>query len=189
MAFENLREELFKICEAIDLCMSKKLITPSLILLYSGMDILGWLEYGDSLNSGQRFRKWVDSYMLPLPQSYCNSIDLYGARCGLIHTFTPDSDLSKKGKARKILYAWGTSEIHALSEMINLANMTDYVPVKIEILITAFRNGIESFLADLEKIPEKAQAVYARAANFFTTMSEEEKNALLNWAKSVLKQT
>lgn len=189
MAFENLREELFKICEAIDLCMSKKLITPSLIVLYSGMDILGWLEYGDSLNSGQRFRKWVDSYILPLSGSSCDATDLYGARCGLIHTFTPDSDLSKKGKARKILYAWGTSEIHALNEMIDLANMNEYVPVKIEILITVFRNGIESFLADLEKMPEKAQAVYARAANFFTTMSEEEKNDLLNWTKSVLKQT
>jgi len=64
MVFENLREKLFKICEAIDLCMSKKLINPSLILLYSGMDILGWLKYGDSLKSGQRFRKWVDCYIL-----------------------------------------------------------------------------------------------------------------------------
>jgi hypothetical protein len=185
---ENLKQNLFLICESINLCMSKKLINPSLILLYSGIDILGWIEYGDSLSSGQRFRNWVESYMLPLPQSNCNSTDLYGARCGLIHTFTPDSDLSKKGKARKILYAWGTSEIHALNEMIDLANLNEYVAVKIEILITAFRNGIESFLANLEKIPEKAQAVYARAANFFTHMSEEEKNVLLNWAKSVLKQ-
>lgn len=185
---ENLKRHLFLICEAIDLCMSKKLITPSLILLYSGMDILGWLEYGDSLKSGQRFRKWVDSYILPLSESSCDATDLYGARCGLIHTFTPDSDLSKKKKARKMLYAWGTSEIHALNEMIDLANMNEYVALKIEVLITTFRNGIESFLADLEKTPEKAQAVYARAANFFTTMSEEEKNVLLNWAKSILKQ-
>lgn len=188
MALENLRKELFKICEAIDLCMSKKLINSSLILLYSGMDILGWLQYGDSLRSGQRFCNWVESYMLPLPNSSCNSTDLYGARCGLVHTFTPDSDLSKKGKARKILYAWGTSEIHDLNEMIDLANMNEYVPVKIEILITAFRNGVESFLSDLEKIPEKAQAVYARSASFFTTMSEEEKKDLLNWAKLQLKQ-
>ena len=188
MALKNLRQELFKICEAIELCMSKKITTSSLILLYSGMDILGWLEYGDSLRSGQRFRNWVETYILPLPDSSCNSTDLYGARCGLVHTFTPYSDLSKKGKARKILYAWGTSEIYALNEMIDLANMNEYVPVKIEILITAFRNGIESFLADLEKMPEKAQAVYARAASFFTTMSEEEKKHLLNWAKLRLKQ-
>ena len=188
MALKNLRQELFKICEAIELCMSKKITTSSLILLYSGMDILGWLEYGDSLRSGQRFRNWVETYILPLPDSSCNSTDLYGARCGLVHTFTPYSDLSKKGKARKILYAWGTSEIHDLNEMIDLANMNEYAPVKIEALIIAFRNGIKSFLSDLQETPEKAKVVYVRAASFFKNMSEEEKDDLLNLARLALER-
>ena len=161
MALKNLRQELFKICEAIELCMSKKITTSSLILLYS---------------------------ILPLPDSSCNSTDLYGARCGLVHTFTPYSDLSKKGKARKILYAWGTSEIHDLNEMIDLANMNEYAPVKIEALIIAFRNGIKSFLSDLQETPEKAKVVYVRAASFFKTMSEEEKDDLLNWARLALER-
>lgn len=188
MKAKNLKRQLFFICEAVDLCMSKRLITPSLILLYSGIDILGWLEYGDSLQSDLSFRNWVDFYMLPLSGSSCNSTDLYGARCGLIHTFSPDSRLSKKKKARKLLYAWGTSEIYALSKMIDLANMNDYVSVKIEILIEAFKSGIESFIVDLGKKPEKAQSVYDRADKFFTNMTEEEKNTLLNWARSMLKQ-
>lgn len=188
MKGKNLKRQLLFICEAIELCMSKKLITPSLILLYSGIDILGWLEYGESLNSSQSFRNWTESYMLPLSGSSCNSTDLYGARCGLIHKFSPNSRLSKKKKARKLLYAWGTSEIHALNEMIDLANMNDYVAVKIEILIEAFKTGIESFIVDLGKKPEKAQSVYGRVDKFFTSMSEEEKNTLLNWTKSVLKQ-
>lgn len=188
MVFENLREKLFKICEAIDLCMSKKLITPSLILLYSGMDILGWLEYGDSLKSGQRFRKWVDCYILPLPGSSCDATDLYGARCGLIHTFTPDSDLSKKNKARKIYYAWGTSEIDALNKIITLGNMKECIALKIEVLIEAFKDGIQSFLVDLKKDPQKAQIVFDRAGKIFRSAPKEEITELLNWAKSVLKQ-
>ena len=188
MKGKNLRRQLLFICEAIELCMSKKLITPSLILLYSGIDILGWLEYGESLNSGQSFRNWIESYMLPLSGSSFNSTDLYGARCGLIHTFSPDSHLSKKKKARKLLYAWGTGEIHALNEMIDLAKMNDYVAVKIEVLIEAFKSGIESFIIDLGKKHEKAQSVYDRADKFFTNMTEEENNTLLNWARSMLKQ-
>lgn len=189
MVFENLKKELFKIREAIDLCISKKIVMPSLILIYSGIDVLGWLEYGDSLKSGPRFRKWADSYILPLPRSSCNATDLWGARCGLIHTFTADSDLSRKNKARKIVYAWGTSEINTLNEMILLGKMNDYVAVKIEDLSGAFQNGIESFLVDSERRPEKAKTIYARANGFFRTMSQGEANTLLDRAKSILEQT
>ena len=36
-----------------------------------------------------------------------SGLDLYAARCGVLHTYTMDSRLSTEGKAKRILYAWG----------------------------------------------------------------------------------
>ena len=46
------------------------------------------------------FLRWCDSYLLASKALPCNSLELYGARCGVLHAGSPDSDLSRLGKAR-----------------------------------------------------------------------------------------
>jgi hypothetical protein len=47
----------------------------------------------------------------PLP---CTGRELQAARCAVVHTFTPDSNLSKGGKARVIGYAYGKAGVKKL---------------------------------------------------------------------------
>ena len=94
---------------------------PCLVLLYSGIDAAASQEPAAGKGVGERFEKWVDRYMLkgkPLP---CTARELYAARCAVVHTFTPDSDLSKAGKARVVAYAYGKAEVMKLHAATILA--------------------------------------------------------------------
>ncbi len=138
MSKEQFDKELTQLKQSIDLCIDQKLITPSLVLLYTAIDITSWLRYGDSIKKvGDRFRKWTDTYILPYLKSKCSSSDIYGARCGILHTFSAESILSNKGAAKQILYAWGNSDKTVLSKMIEMAQMDSYVEIKVEELFNA----------------------------------------------------
>ena len=80
-----------QIFSAITYCVSEKLILPALILIYSSIDSASWLSSDNEYHSvRERFQNWVDTWMLkkyPLP---CNATELYAARCGILHTLTPD---------------------------------------------------------------------------------------------------
>ena len=57
----------------------------ALILLYSGIDILGASDSVDGIASRETFLQWTDRYMEPANKLGCSSLELYSARCGLLH--------------------------------------------------------------------------------------------------------
>jgi hypothetical protein len=77
--------------------LNQKNLFPALILLYSGIDILGSLLRPkaslDTLDAD--FKKWVDLYLIKGSSISVTSDDLWGARCGLLQTNTPGSKHSR----------------------------------------------------------------------------------------------
>jgi len=187
---ELLSWNLEQLCKSIELCIKEKLISPSLILLYSGIDIAAWLAI-DNPTVKKRFIRWVDTYLLPMKKIRCTAIELYAARCGLIHRFSADSDLIEKGKGdvRRIVYAWGDSNESSLEEMIELGKLSKYVPVKVEKLYEAYCLGLRALQDNLSKDPIKAAKVYDRAGRFFMPLSKAEGRRLTEWAKNLLGTT
>ena len=49
--------------------------------------------------------RWADRYMEPDTTLGCSSLELYSARCGLLHGLSPISKLTKAGQAREFIYA------------------------------------------------------------------------------------
>src|SRR5664280_369361 len=96
--------------DSIEDCLVKCRILPCLILLYSGIDVFASLEAQPGQSTKDAFLYWVEAYMLKGRSLSCSALDLYAARCGIIHAFSWSSDLSRSGKARKIMYAWGTAD-------------------------------------------------------------------------------
>ena len=142
--------------------------TPALILIYSGLDTVGWLDSSDDYATRSSFIKWVDAYLLKAKPLQCTSLDLYAARCGLLHTLTPDSQLSSAGKVRRISYAWGTATVQDLQRTIDLTNKTDeLVVVHVNDLYEAWRLGVLQLTEDLEKSTERKSQVYKKASKFF----------------------
>lgn len=152
--------------EAIQLTLDAKKQLPTLILIYSSIDILAWLNrpstHPDVVRSD--FISWVDNYLLPDSNLHCSSIDLYAARCGIIHSYAAESKLSREGKAKQIWYTWGKGEVKRLESRIKQAKLDNIaVAVQIEELFNALKSGLVRFITSLDADPNHAKSVYERA--------------------------
>jgi hypothetical protein len=77
---------------SIDECLTDNRLLPCLVLLYTGIDVIASLETeGKAQRDG--FIRWVKKYLLKSKILECNGIDLYAARCEVVHTFTAESNL------------------------------------------------------------------------------------------------
>lgn len=141
MQFDSFDE----IIQSIEFNISKQLFLPALILIYTGIDILGYIAYGE-IKVKDRFTRWVDEYMYRLQKQKQTSMDLYAARCSILHTLTSESDLYKNGKAKRIFYAWGDASLDDLNKAINHIEHEEILTLNINDLYILFQNGYLLFI-------------------------------------------
>ncbi len=166
-----LYKNIMLLTSGIEACVEKKLNGSALILIYSGIDTVGWLDSAEEFATRTSFMNWVDTYLLKAKPLACTSLELYAARCGLLHTLTPDSQLCSSGKARYIYYAWGTADAQDLQCVIDLTNKSGkYVVVHVSDLYEAWKLGVLDFIEELEKDPDRKAWVYKKADKFFAEL-------------------
>lgn len=160
---------LFELSQGIDLCLENMLSRPALVLLYTAIDVVAWLACDDpKVIPKARFIAWVGDYLLPAGSLNCSAVDLYGARCAVLHTLTPDSNLSDRGEAKVIGYSWGAADLPVYEQVIETADRSDSdVGVSIDALHAAWRHGVSNFWDDLRADPARQAQVYGRADKFF----------------------
>ncbi|MFH1618412.1 MAG: hypothetical protein ABIG11_00750 [bacterium] len=99
MSNQSLHQNLQAFEKGISVCIDNKLITPALILIYSAIDMLGWVDSGDADANKNSFLMWTEKYLLTQKAFGCTALDIYAARCGLLHTVTPFSRLYAEKKS------------------------------------------------------------------------------------------
>jgi len=127
-----------QVVAGIRLCIDKRLITPALILIYATIDSYAWAVSGNPNQTVRaRFEAFVSDWMLPNHPLPCSPSDLYGARCAILHTLTPYSDISKSKQAKPIAYAWGTASASSLTTALQHAAPGEAVSLHLEELANA----------------------------------------------------
>lgn len=165
--------------DSIEDCAKKCRILPCLTLLYSGMDVMASLNAEHGEGNQVIFVRWVDNYLLKGQNLGCTALDLYAARCGIVHTFTAHSDLYERGKARKIAYAWGLGTSHDLKRTNEALGHSEWLSLHIGDLIHAFRCAIAAHLEHIEAdAPSKARFEKASGLWFSTVDGEDVKDFL-----------
>ena len=88
---------------AFKILHEKELFEHMLVLLYSSIDVLGLLNADENTTKATRatFMGWINEYM-DLSKLNLSAIDIYSARCSVLHTHSTESDLSKNGKVKDI---------------------------------------------------------------------------------------
>jgi len=126
-------------------------ILPALALVYTIIDVLGSLERKEE-GTRKAFVRWVDAHLLPDERLPCTALDLYAARCGILHSLTPDADLVTQGEARRLAYAWGKGSAADLREIARRLKRKEVIAIHvgdfIEAVATAFTKYIEELAAD-----------------------------------------
>ena len=142
---KNFHQNYFQLFEAIDLCVKEKYVLPSLCLIYSGIDTIAWIAYGD-IAVKDRFLSFVENHMYQEKKLDPRSIDLYSARCAVLHTMTPDSDLSNKNRAVPLAYAWGNADLNELKKSVTTLKPSEVSCVHLNDLVESFRLGVANFI-------------------------------------------
>jgi hypothetical protein len=153
---------------AIATCANEGLPEACLALIYSGIDTFGLLAAPPGIvdASGDTYKHWCQEYILPRIASVegdpVTAVNLWAARCGVLHTSTPLSKLERDGEARQFWYQFSGKA------GMNLIMDTKLEPIGLDIrnLTTAFKEGGLAFLADLKQDQAGLQAAEGRAGHF-----------------------
>lgn len=82
-AFDDNVTQLF---DAIEDCLAKGRLLPCLTLLYSGIDVIASLERKPGEGACAAFVRWTEENLLKVHPLQCTGLELYAARCGVVHT-------------------------------------------------------------------------------------------------------
>lgn len=164
---------------SIDLLFKAKKNLPSLILLYSTIDILSWLNressHIDSVKSD--FIKWCNLFLEPKKNFSCSAEDLYSARCGILHSYTAYSRMTRNGEAKQLWYSWGNTDFKKFEEIIKISKYRELAkPIQIEKLIETLNEGIINFANHIENNPDLEIIVFERAEQLFSEIKEDDYN-------------
>lgn len=164
-----------QVIEAADYCVTKHLTLPALILIYSAIDSAGWVASSNQKKSvNARFTDWVNNWMLKDGKLKCTAEELYAARCGVLHTLTPNSSLSKNKGVRKIAYAWGKAKTETLVESISELSMeSEIASIHIDDLFTSFKEGLANYLEYAFKNAEEKENILLKSNQHFVNMESE----------------
>jgi len=131
-------------------CLQVRQHLPALVLMYSLIDSLAWAAaFGSKSQVRPRFESWVARWLIPELTPFApeiNATDVYAARCAVIHTLTGESDLSVSGRARRLMYAWGTAKVEVLNYAIRKSNQREQVALHYDDLLTALVRAVALFL-------------------------------------------
>jgi hypothetical protein len=154
--------------QAIGTLWDAELPEAALTIIYSGIDSFGLLAAPPEVldASGTTFKQWCEKYILPRLQSLDGTpvtpVDLWAARCGVLHTSTPLSKLEREGTARQIFYQF--KDKTGINMILNAQQM----PVRIDTaaLGIAFKDGGIAFLSDLNNDLPSQRLAEGRAQHF-----------------------
>ena len=153
-----------KMFEAAELCRQRALDVPMLVLIYTAMDTLAWALYADKNQSvRERFVALCDNYIIPSSDILCTGLELYSARCSILHTLGWESELSKAGKARSVFYSFGTDKPTLAQAVLELTNPGKFVSLRPDELLVSLKTVVAK-IATLASTDDELAARLSEAA-------------------------
>jgi hypothetical protein len=169
-----LYRNLYELTDGMHACMERKSYLSSLVLFFSAVDTLGWLDSDDAFATKTSFVQWVERYLLPCSSLRCTALDLYAARCGLLHTFSPESALASRGEARRICWAFGGADPGTLGDVVGSEPDPElFVTLHVSDLHAAWLEGLQAFLEQLDSSPTRASTAYSKADAFYSRLDTD----------------
>jgi len=162
---------------AIDLCYQHRLIDSVLVLMYSLIDHMASLdrEQEHEFVTRQDFISWADEFLVKDSGLPCTAVDLYAARCGILHACSAEASLIRRGEAAYLYHAWGpVSDVELqclLNEYFSRQGSSAPLParaVQLEDMLAQLRTAIDRCLDALENDSERRERVLGRGPELLT---------------------
>lgn len=172
---QDLHPAITQFLSAIAECIQKAFYMPALVLVHSLLDILAWLGRDPAHEDVTRhdFLQWVEKYLLPGTGLNCTALELYSARCALIHTSTGHSKLTRRGKAREISYAWGPASVVHLQRLLDHSGHPR-IAIHGEALFEAVKVAIDRFMVSTAGDPRLCDLVLERLNQIYIFLGADK---------------
>jgi len=149
----------------ISVALNNGAYAGAIILTYAAIDAMSFLSMPMNQKEvqGRDFINWVEKYMRTDPnQPYqYNGIDLFGARCGIVHRYGATSRLSDSGESKIFQYHNGGNHIYKPDIHENL------VAISWSRLIADFFSAMDRFLGDIMNDTALNKRVASRINHLF----------------------
>lgn len=150
------------LCRSIRILYDQNCISTALQLIFVGIDNMSYIASGETrqgLTSCDRFSKWAEKYICPHINKYFTSstvfvtgLDLYGARCGMIHNLNDKfRSHGQLQNAKEIQYSFKL-ENFKIGPIVEKSTGKKGFIVSVEILMLALEEGIKAFIEDISKM-------------------------------------
>ena len=163
-AIRRLDAKVRAVAGAVDASLASGLWEPTLILLYATIDAMAWLDRPDGQDDAHAddFIAWVDRYLLPDSGLPCTGADLYGARCGFLHSHTGESKRHRQLLIKKLFYHRRLGDRPV--GIVQLLMDEKFLPLNIDLDLfsAAFQRATERFRAAVAADESKGIVVYRR---------------------------
>lgn len=142
----RLTNRMKSIVDTIEWSISNFQPFPALILILSSIDILGSIQSKKGFACECYFADWAKKYLFKEGSFGFNEVDLYGARCAIVHTLRYDPKPDGKNR-RQIVYG-----IRSYDDALKkIKDPTTQVGVNVDDLFQAFKAALIKYLDDIEK--------------------------------------
>jgi hypothetical protein len=141
----------------INVELDAECLVSGVALIFAAIDSLAALTRPVEQKRTTRavFIEWCDKYLRPREALGCSSLEIYAARCGVLHTYSPDSDLEREGRARRLIYEWRAGpKADADFPLPKAANV-----IQVETLRDVLHEAARRFLIDSEIDPGTCERV------------------------------
>ena len=168
-----------KMFEAAVLCRERGLDIPMLVLIYTSLDTLAWAVYGENTKSVKgRFVSLCETYVLPSHIFQCTALELYAARCSILHSLGWESDLSRNGKARSVFYSFGTDDPTLAQQAYDHSYPGKFVAIRADGLLKAAQAAAALVAAQAQTNTALAKRLAAAVGKQYMSMESSVSDSL-----------
>ena len=156
----------------IRIALEQECFRAAIILIYSGIDTMAYLNMPSNQDDvvKEDFIYWAERYIHFPCKEQLTGVDLYGARCSMLHHYGSSSRLSREGKCRQIVYF--DNNVPEISYNPKISN--EIIIVSINGLAKAFFKGVDDFLVNLFADSDKAQIAESRLQKLMQMLPYKE---------------
>lgn len=178
----NISELVSNRLSAINWCLENELFAETLILLYSLIDNMASLDPESSKQfvDSKSFLSWADKYILARNILSCTALDLYAARCGIIHGFRTEARLVYEGKARPLWYAFPpfdapTRQLEIDTFFKNTSSVPERIPLAVEFrtLLDEVKEGIKLFIQEVQQDSVRFAVFLSRGQSLLNSLQPQ----------------
>lgn len=148
------------ILRGISVAFDNKCYGSAVVLIYAGIDAMAFLSMPDNQEDVTRndFVNWVDANLEFNSENQVSGLELYGARCGMVHNYGVFSKLSREEKVRVIGYVDESQD----DIIIDQTGESSLVLISIRGFSYAFSKAIEKFVESVWNDEERMKTINER---------------------------